>query len=364
MVPADLLRGDALARDATHTTLTALSERWLVWLADPHPPGSEPASQIGARELSSLLDAAELHGILAMCLDGLRRTGAAACGITDGEDNRRAEIVKDKSNRSVDLVSVQMLLAHHGEIVRKSLAARHLPFTIVKGQTFAQVLYPTPILRRYTDIDVLVPIAVRAEVSRVLADLGFELQEMEYRGGADYFEDKWTLRADQEILIEVHCDLVHNPKLRRAFWLGYEDVADAGDGDPENATALLLIAGSHGAISHQFDRLLQVIDVLQCARGVAGPVDVRRLRTVADRCGLTLAVATALALASETFSDESCEALLKEFAPRTFDAAASRLLTPRVTLAAQSNDHRFASLRRKLFRQALRYSATHRPTQG
>jgi hypothetical protein len=340
--------------------LNTLTQRWLTWLADPQPRDVDPPPEIGPRELSDLLDAAELHGVLALCLDGLRRPDANACGSANEKDDHRTRIVKTKSDRSVNLVSVQMLLAHHGEIVCKALASRGLPFTIVKGQTFARLLYPAPILRRYTDIDVLIPIAARAEVSSVLSDLGFKLHQMEYRGGADYFEDKWTLDADQEILIEVHCDLVHNPKLRRAFGLRYEDVVDAGRGNPADATALLLVAGSHGAISHQFDRLLQVIDVLQCARGAAGPIDVARLRTVADRCGLTLAVAASLSLASETFADENCKALLKEFAPRWFDARASRLLAPSVTLAAQSNDHRLASLRRKLFRQALRYSATNR----
>lgn len=344
-------------------SLNANTERWLVWLADPQPLSMPPAAQISSRDLSALLDTAELHGVLAMCLDGLRRPAASACGNADGESNR-AQVIKTKSRRIVDLVSVQMLLAHHGEIVRKALASRGLPFAIVKGQTFAQLLYPTPISRRYTDIDVLIPVAARPEASNVLSGLGFELHDMAYRAGADYFEDKWTLSADQEVLVEIHCDLVHNPKLRRAFRLSYDDVADAGNGNPASATALLLVAGSHGAISHQFDRLMQIVDVLQCARGVAGPVDVARLRAVADRCGLTLAVAAALALAGKTFSDESCKALLKEFAPRFFDAAASRLLTPGVTFAAQNKDHRISSLRRKLFRQSLRYSATRRRAQN
>src|SRR4029079_9142903 len=109
----------------------------------------------------------------------------------------------------------------------------------------------------------------------------------------------------------VHCDLVHNPRLRQSFSLKYEDVLAAGDGDPSNATALLLVAGAHGAIGHQFDRLQQVMDVLQCARGAAGPVDIDRLRTVSNRRGLTLAVVAAVALAGKTFADDRCASLLK-----------------------------------------------------
>jgi hypothetical protein len=180
---------------------------------------------------------------------------------------------------------------------------------------------------------------------------------MDYRNGSDYFEDKWILHAGQEVLIEVHCDLVHNPNLRRDFSLGYDDVLAAGDGDGAAATALLLVAGAHGAVGHQFDRLQHVVDVLQCARGVAGPIDVSRLRSISDRCGLTFAVVAALDLAARTFDDPSCRVLLSELAPSSLDRASSRLLSPGIVVQAQSGHRSYASWRRKIFRQALRSSA-------
>jgi hypothetical protein len=48
-------------------------------------------------------------------------------------------------------------------------------------------------------------------------------------------------------------------------------------------------------------------------------------------------------------------------APRRFDAVAKHLLSSSVTLAAQCGRRPVESLRRKIFRQALRYSAMTRP---
>ena len=54
---------------------------------------------------------------------------------------------------------------------------------------------------------------------------------------------------------------------------GHRRVMHAGNGDAENPTALLMVAAIHGAAGHQFERLQPAIDVLQAARGVAGPID-------------------------------------------------------------------------------------------
>ena len=341
----------------THISLSVSVGRWLTWLADPTPIHKPPRADINANELSRLLDAAELHGVLATCLANLKRPEAAHCGSHSDTAGRRASIIAAKSVRSIERLSVQMLLWHHGKAVQKSLTEQKLPFIPVKGQTFAERLYPNPTFRGYTDIDLLIPIAARAAVGDVLGSHGFELHAMDYRKGADYFEDKWIVHADQQVLIEVHCDLVHNPRLRRSFWLRYEDVLEAGNGNGADPAALLLVAAAHGSASHQFDRLQHVVDVLQSARRIAGPIDVERLKTVASRCGLLFAVIAALDLAGRMFDDPSCRSLLGELAPRRFERAASRLLSPKLVIGAQS-EHRFlASWRRKIFRQTLRGAA-------
>jgi hypothetical protein len=334
------------------------ARRWLSWLADPAPASKPPRSNIKATELSSLLGAAELHGVLATCLANLKRPQAARCGSDGDAADQRASVIAAKSHRQIERLSVQMRLAHHGKAVRQSLVEQNLPFLLVKGQTFAERLYSNPTFRGYTDIDLLIPVDARAAIGDVLQRHGFNLQSMSYRKDAEYFEDKWVLHADrQPMMIEVHCDLVHNPRLRRDFSLRYEDVLDAGAGDGSDPTALLLVAAAHGSASHQFDRLQHVVDVLQIARGAAGPVDVKHLRDVSDRCGLTFAVVAALSLAARMFDDPHCRSLLEQLAPHTFDRAASRLLSPALVTGAQSRQRSIASWRRKIFRQALRGAA-------
>lgn len=349
-----------MATSEQHAPLRSADCAWLSWLAEPCSQRAPPSTAIDASALSTILDAAELHGVLATCLAGLKRPEAMPCG-SEGDPTdrtgRRAAIIDAKSSRSLELMSVRMLLGHYGNEVRRSLEKAELPFVLVKGQTFATKLYPSPTFRGYTDIDFLIPIAARPAVSAVLMGHGFALCEMEYRKSQDYFEDKWILDADQQVLIEVHCDLVHNPNLRRDFSLSYDDVLEAGNGDGADPTALLLVAGAHGAVGHQFDRLQQLVDVLQCAKGAAGPIDIGRLRAVSDRCGLTCAIAAALDLAARVFDDASCAALLNELRSSSFDRAAARLLSTRVVMDVHSQNRSRISWRRKLFRQALRYSA-------
>ena len=69
--------------------------------------------------------------------------------------------------------------------------------------------------------------------------------------------------------MEVQTNLIHSPNLGTGIRLRYADLLAAGGGDPENATALLLLAAVHGAAGHQFERLQPAVDVLQAARGAA-----------------------------------------------------------------------------------------------
>ena len=163
-------------------------------------------------------------------------------------------------------------------------------------------------------------------------------------------------KAVASVLIEAHGTLVHNPRLRRYSSLEYADVLEAGGGDGSDATALLLVAATHGAASHQFDRMQHVVDVLQCARGAAGPIDTERLRSVAERCGLMFAVVAALDLAGRTFGEPRCAEIIRSLVPRAFESMASRLLSGHMVIAAQSSDRAVMSWRRKAFRQAMRFS--------
>jgi hypothetical protein len=73
------------------------------------------------------------------------------------------------------------------------------------------------------------------------------------------------------------------------------------------------------------------------------------------------AVIAALDLAGRTFGEPSCTEIVRSLVPRAFESMASRLLSPRVVIAAQSAERSIMSWRRKAFRQAMRFSARRTP---
>jgi hypothetical protein len=147
---------------------------------------------------------------------------------------------------------------------------------------------------------------------------------------------------------------VHNPKLRKRASITLGDVADAGGGDTEDATAILLVAAAHGAISHQFDRLQHLVDVALAAEGAAGAIDGGRLSQVARNCGVLGAVHAGLTLAGTAFGCRSCHALAKGLRASAFERLGSGLVTPRAVLTARSNRRSGSSWRRKALRQVIR----------
>jgi hypothetical protein len=247
-----------------------------------------------------------------------------------------------------------LLLTHHAGRVMQGLAAAGIGGFLVKGPAFARRLYPDAALRTFTDVDILVPEARRNDVSPVMRELGFELFEFEDRRGKDYHEQKWLLPAETGVMVEIHSNIVHSPKLRGSMSIRHEDVLAAGGGDGAAPTALLLVAAAHASVGHQCDRLQHMVDVVQAARGAAGPIDQGCLAAVARQCGLTLAVAAALDLAARIFHDAAAAGLAGRLLPGRITRLPFRLLAPSLVLRAQSTARTRGSWRRKVFRQALR----------
>jgi hypothetical protein len=207
----------------------------------------------------------------------------------------------------------------HAEKTLTALRAAGVAAAILKGPVFARRLYAQPTLRTFTDIDILMPFEARAAASEVLQRGTFRSQMRDYRDGKDYREDQWVLVEEPRISIEIHTDLVHNPKLRRAASVALADVINAGNGDAEDATAILFVATVHGAVSHQFDRLQHLVDVALAANGAAGEVDAGRLAAAARASGLMTAVHGALVLAGAAFADARCLALASALRPSALD---------------------------------------------
>lgn len=281
-----------------------------------------------------------------------RHDEAVATSTTLDGDARQA--IERARVLQINQAGMELLLRHHGRRVLAALETAGVAAAIVKGPTFADRLYAEPAMRTFTDIDVLIPLSGRETSRTVLQDLGFELHDRDYREGRDFFEDVWLLATDRRVSIEIHSDLVHNPKLRAHASLSHDGLMSAGAGDTNDATALLFVAATHGAMSHQFDRLQHLVDVSRAASGTGGPIDWQRLRNVCDMTGTRRGVVAALTLAGTMFSNRSLMQAADLLQPSLGDRLSGRLVTPAAVLDARSDRRSAMSWRRKMFRKSLR----------
>jgi hypothetical protein len=349
-----------------HKPLSKAGAEWLLAVANPLG-GAKPSAAPAPTEVPSLLRAAEVHGVMPAALKALSLAADpnGAAGDTPSIDIRNArQAIADARTRQVPRVGFELLLKHHGEAVLAALRAAGVEAAMLKGPVFARRLYANPAMRSFTDIDIIIPIEARATAGDVLRCAGFELHSREYRAGKDYCEDNWLLIDDPKVGIEIHSDLVHNPKLRRAASVTFADIVRAGNGDAEDATAILFVAAAHGAISHQFDRLQHVVDVALAVTGAAGQVDTERLSRAARASGIMTAVHAALVLAARTFKDARCLEMAEALRPSTLNRLASGLIRPRTVIAARSDSRSDSSWRRKVFRQAIRFGGHRRVSTG
>jgi hypothetical protein len=337
---------------AGHDLLSSDAQHWLVALSDPLGRAPKPTQPLPPNELEVIVEAASAHGVLPAVARNLRAMATdhvasapqrlidRACGTLD----QRALVVTGQS----------MLLLHHGRRIAAAMSQQSVPAVVIKGPTFAHILYPTPSDRSYTDIDILVSRESLSVCSAMLQELGFSAVSSPLGNGRDYGEYKWTLPGNPVVLVEAQTDLIHSPSLRRGIRLRYSDLMAAGGGRSTDATALLMLAAVHGAAGHQFERLQPAVDVLQAVRGAGGPIDVDRLVRVAGNTGASAAVQTALDLTAELFDEQPARRLADAFRAVPWRSLRRRLVSPSVVLRAQNRNGGRDSWRRRALREIIR----------
>lgn len=337
--------------------LSPNASAWLAVLSDPLSRHPTPDRRLAAIELPHLIAAASAHGVMPAVARNLRALSAAGRGTTLIDSVAAQNIVEtfsgDLDRRLLALVGQNLLLAHHGARIAAAIARDGIPASIVKGPAFSRRLYPRSADRSFTDIDVLVSPASLAASFAILERLGFVMAPGNNRG-RDYGEYKWLLPGNELILIEVQTNLIHSPHLGTGIRLQHADLLAAGGGDAEDATALLLVAAVHGAAGHQFERLQPAVDVLQAARGVAGPIDRHRLARVSHATGSTAALQTALDLTADLFNEPAARELAGSLSPTPWRRLRRNLVSPTVTLRAQSRFAGRDSWRRRALREVIR----------
>ncbi|MFW6108301.1 MAG: nucleotidyltransferase family protein [bacterium] len=322
-------------------------DAWFLAVADPARAAPPPRCPRGL-EPARLCDFADRHGVLPAVTRSLRRTEARDAG-------QRA-VLAEAEERLRRRVGFALLLRKQLEPVAAAFAEAGLSAVVLKGRAFADRLYAEPFLRPFTDLDFLLPRDALADAAPVLERLGYR-RAPEPRGKypGQYGEQTWRLADPKMGAVELHWNLVNSPPLRRRCSVALADLAvegpAAGGLARPTASSLLLIAAVHAAAGHRFDRLQPLCDVVQAARGAAGPMDEDWLAETAGRTGSAFAVATALRLAGAAFGEPACADLAARVRPGGRDWLERRLITPRTVLHAQAVG---AGLRRQLLRELLK----------
>ena len=341
-----------------HEPLTAGAYAWLSAGADPVARRSPPPHAVSRGELAILIEAAFAHGVLPAMARSLQRFsvefGPSVIVSDPNASGCVADALRQIDRHLVILAGQSLLLAHHARRIAAAFASDALPACVVKGPVFSQRLYPQPSDRSFTDIDVLIAPAALQASATILKRLGFVLAPRENREGRDDGEYKWLLPGSDVVLVEVQTNLIHSPNLGTGIRLRYADLLAAGGGDPENATALLLLAAVHGAAGHQFERLQPAVDVLQAARGAAGPIDRDRLAHVAAATGATAAVQSALDLAAKLFDETAAQQLADALTATSWRRLRRLVLSPAIVLRSQARKAGCDSWRRRVFREIIR----------
>ena len=336
-------------------------EHWLLILADPEgPPVELPRQRLDLHGLFYLCQLAEWHGVLP------RVAGRIEQLIVENPerllmDARAGSTIlpqlEPMRRRVAERAAMALFLGAEARRLLREFVAAGAEVILLKGMDFATRLYSQPSLRSFVDIDLLVREKDWDAVAGTMTRLGYVAHETKLKHAGGYAERTWEHPAMPGAMVEVHDNLVNSPTLRRGVSVRLEDMpckrGPQGLLQP-TAAGLLLLAAVHGAASHSFDKLQQLCDIMQIARGRAGQIDAAELREHAARTNAGFCVATGLDLAARTFQDPACAELAARLDfnwPRTL---ARLLVTPALVVRGQGPRRWAGSWRRQMLRQMLK----------
>lgn len=320
-----------------------INRRW-----PPCPMKAATAAEDGA----ALLEAAAVHNVLPALARNLagemqRAPETVIKGAGDGVEAARRKLVADARERHLELVGRNMVLADIARDLLSAAARDDVPVVLVKGLDFAEACYGGLPMRAFSDVDLLVRPDGAGVVGNMLIERGFK--PVIPKAKRESYSERQFVRRDGQVgtlLAEVHTDLAHAPKLRQRTSLTYDTYAGAASGGVTMA-ARLILAAIHGSMSHLFDRLQYMTDMLAIIRRGVDPAELRE--RVAET-GSLLVVRTGLDLTRRMFECPVCRDLLAALPRAQHGWLASRLLTPSTVTSAFGPTRRLHSWRRQAFR--------------
>jgi hypothetical protein len=219
-----------------------------------------------------------LDAVMGQGLAGLLAASAAA-GMVDIDADIAARLQRQLDAEAVRAVQLE------GELIRLTPALEHLGAVVLKGAVLAHAAYPDPLLRPFTDLDLLVPGDGISHAISVFATYGYQRTRPEPAPGYDARVGKAvTLQHSGGVVIDLHRTLA---------------AGNAGEGIdvPELLAGRRQVPiGSHSAPAPSWEGHL-----VECALhavvgdGLARPLSLRDITEVAHHPSLDPAAAAELA---------------------------------------------------------------------
>lgn len=279
----------------------------LLWRLAASPAETTDLLTLEPPVLHRVLAMARIHGVLGIVLS---QGGDIAAGTGTTWDNIR----RAWKGQMIHSLRVRQ----HAKAVLEQLNHRGIAAVLFKGPDFADHLYPDPRVRPTLDVDILVPREQWVQALGVLAAMGHQEKpdqpDVVTKLGI-ISQRTWVFPLPgTAIEVDMHWSLVHFPYFRRQAAVDYWNLDWqwlAGGQGALTPASRLVIAAVHAVYHHQFDRLLQLVDVQKACAKIATDIERQKVRVLAQRTGTTLALDVALQVTARFLSDPEVERLRK-----------------------------------------------------
>ncbi|MEM1039604.1 MAG: nucleotidyltransferase family protein [Pseudomonadota bacterium] len=280
--------------------------RLLAAMSDPDVPDGAVVASFGHISVA-VLDHAVLQSVEPIVLRNLK---AASDEALPDHVNQWVATQKDQQFWA----NVQsMSLAARGDVIARAFFDAGIDHVIVKGSVFAKHLYPFESDRPFTDVDFLVKETDLERVPAIMHSLGYS-GSIGIDTKFDLLEQKWVVEDDRSVLIEVHGNLVHYPRLRSRISYGYAEAQICRAEGAHEPVHWLMTAVAHASAGHKFHNLKLIVDVLQAVRSLR-PEDGAHALKAAKRLGFGLELRACLAVAFACFPHVDADTLMESRLP-------------------------------------------------
>ena len=319
--------------------LTEDQQQLLCQIADPIAEIEDTAT-LSSMDPKALFDAIQFHGIEPVSVRKLSKLNHLL------NDNGQEFLKQAKKNQLI-ANALAMQLQYFSEQILRGSDDPGIDVVIVKGPVFSADLYDISSDRPYTDLDLLCDKSNVQAAGQLLTSLGFQQFKRTFFDRSQINEEqKWTLRENPNLLIEIHTDLVHYKKLRDKLSFSYE-IHQFISAHADQTVLNFIVAVVHASAGHKFDRLCLLVDVLQAYRQLSDR-QFENLERALQKIPLHLEVATCIKLIEELFAVRQTEAFLSEIGVK--NRHQNSIISAKTIFSGYSDGAWIPRIKRHLFR--------------